>query len=177
MASTNAADILLSLSASIVMEQSYGGVDGDSASAAELVVLLSAMSGVPIKQSFAIKGSVNQRGCIQAIGGVNEKLEGFFDICMARKLTGDQGVIIPASNIKNLMLRQDVVEAVREGAFHIHAITTIDKAVTLLTGVDAGVLDEKGVCPEGSVNMLVRARLETFAQIQQEFGKSKRDHK
>ena len=115
-----ALDRPLSLSASLVFEQSYGGVDGDSASSAELYALLSALANVPIKQSLAVTGSVNQHGQVQAIGGVNEKIEGYFDLCQARDLTGDQGVLIPASNVKHLMLREDVVEAVTAGTFHVY---------------------------------------------------------
>ncbi len=124
-----AKDKPLSLSASLVFEQSYGGVEGDSASSAELYTLLSAIAKTPIRQSLAVTGSVNQRGQVQAIGGVNEKIEGFFDICQARGLTGDQGVLIPASNVKHLMLRQDVIDAVTDGDFHIYPVETIDQGI------------------------------------------------
>lgn len=154
-----AGDSLLSLSASLVFEQSYGGVDGDSASSAELYALLSAISQVPIRQSLAVTGSVNQRGQVQAIGGVNVKIEGFFDICKARGLTGEQGVLIPAANVKHLMLRHDVVKAVQENQFHIYAVETIDQGIEILTGLPAGELDEQGTYPEGSINALVKARL------------------
>jgi lon-related putative ATP-dependent protease len=173
LAATYAADLPLSLSASIVMEQSYGGVDGDSASAAELLALLSSLSRVPLKQSLAITGSVNQLGQVQAIGGVNAKIEGFFDICAARDLTGDQGVIIPSSNIKNLMLRTDVVDAVSSGQFCVHAVETIDDALALLTGLDAGTAIDSDEYPEGSVNHLVRARLKEFARTRRDFSKGK----
>ncbi len=154
----------LSLSASMVFEQSYGGVDGDSASSAELYALLSAISQVPIQQSFAVTGSVNQHGQVQAIGGVNQKIEGFFDLCQARGLTGEQGVLIPESNVKHLMLRQDVVQAVRDGQFHIYPVETIDQGIEILTGVEAGDRDEEGNYPEGTVNYLVEARLTEMAE-------------
>jgi lon-related putative ATP-dependent protease len=134
----------LSLSASLVFEQSYGGVEGDSASSAELYALLSAIAEVPIKQSMAVTGSVNQHGQVQAIGGVNEKIEGFFDVCKARGLTGEQGVLIPVSNVKHLMLRQDVVKAVDAGQFHIYPVEMVDQGIEILTGVPAGERDEEG---------------------------------
>lgn len=160
----------LALSASLVFEQSYGGVDGDSASSAELYALLSAISGVPIRQSFAVTGAVNQMGQVQAIGGVNEKIEGFFDVCNARGLTGEQGVLIPSSNVKNLMLRQDVVDAVERGEFHIYAVDHVDQGIELLTGVPAGERDEAGNYPEGSINSLVEKRLSELAKKRSEFG-------
>ncbi|MCB8928450.1 MAG: AAA family ATPase [Ardenticatenaceae bacterium] len=159
----------LSLTASLVFEQSYGGVDGDSASSAELYTLLSAMSGVPIKQSFAVTGSVNQRGQVQAIGGVNEKIEGFFDICQARGLTGEQGVLIPAANVKNLMLRHDVVEAVAEGQFNIYPVETIDEGIELLTGMSAGKMDEDGRYPPETINRRVADYLDSLAETQRSF--------
>lgn len=152
----------LSVSASLVFEQSYGMIDGDSASCAELYALLSALADIPIRQGFAVTGSVNQFGEVQPIGGVNEKIEGFFDVCAARGLTGRQGVLIPASNVKNLMLRHDVVEACRAGRFHIHAVATVDEGMEILTGVPAGAPDGDGVdggWPTGSVNRRVAARL------------------
>ena len=158
-----AVDQPLSLSATLVFEQSYAAVEGDSASSAELYALLSALSGVPIKQSLAVTGSVNQRGEIQAIGGVNEKIEGFFDLCKARGLSGAQGVIIPATNVRHLMLRQDVVDAVRASQFRIYAVETIDQGIAILTGVSAGEPDASGKFPEGSVNQKVEARLVDFA--------------
>ncbi len=139
----------LSLGASLVFEQSYGGVDGDSASSAELYALLSAIARVPITQSFAVTGSVNQSGEVQAIGGVNEKIEGFFDLCKARGLTGDQGVLIPEANVKHLMLRQDVVEAVAAGQFAVYPITTIDEGIEVLTGLPAGEPGGDGRYPDG----------------------------
>jgi len=154
----------LSLSASLVFEQSYGGVEGDSASSTELYALLSAISQVPIKQWLAVTGSVDQQGRVQAIGGVNEKIEGFFDLCKARGLTGDQGVLIPASNVKNLMVRNDVVEAVRAGQFHIYPITHVDEGIELLTGLPAGKPDKRGRYPKDTVNGAVTERLATFAR-------------
>ena len=156
-------DARLTLSASLVFEQSYGGIDGDSASSAELYALMSALSDIPIKQSLAVTGSVDQMGRVQAIGGANEKIEGFFDVCQHRGLTGEQGVLIPATNVKHLMLRQDVVEAVRNGLFHIYPIATIDQGIEVLTGVEAGTLDEKKGYPLGSVNRAVAKRLKDFA--------------
>lgn len=153
----------LSLNASLVFEQSYGGVDGDSASSTELYALLSAISGVPIRQGLAVTGSVNQLGEVQAIGGVNEKIEGFFDLCQARGLTGEQGVLIPAANVKHLMLRQDVVEAVAQGRFAIYPVTTIDEGIELLTGMAAGEADAQGNYPPESVNGKVAARLAALA--------------
>ena len=155
----------LSLSASIVFEQSYGGVDGDSASSTEYYCLLSAISGLPIKQNIAVTGSINQFGDIQPIGGVNEKIEGFFDVCAHRGLTGDQGVIVPRTNVGNLMLREDVLAAVREGKFHIYAIDTVDDGIEILTGIKAGKPDSKGNFPKGSVNYLVKQSLERYYQL------------
>lgn len=153
-----------SLTASLVFEQTYGGVDGDSASAAELFTLLSALSSVAIKQSIAVTGSVNQLGEVQAIGGVNEKIEGFFDVCKERGLTAEQGVIIPSSNVKHLMLKKEVTEAVAGGKFHIYAIGTIDEGIEILTGGIAGQRDQKGGYPHGSINYLVEERLAKMAQ-------------
>lgn len=153
----------LAVQANLVFEQSYGGVDGDSASSTELYVLLSALSDIPIKQSLAVTGSVDQHGRVQAIGGVNEKIEGFFDICAARGLTGDQGVLIPAANVKHLMLREDVVTACRDGQFGIYPIETIDQGLEVLTGRPAGERDAKGEYPIGSVNRAVEVRLKSYA--------------
>ena len=155
----------LALSASLAFEQSYGKIDGDSASLAELCALLSNLANIPIHQSLAITGSVNQLGQAQAIGGVNEKIEGFFDICSARGLTGEQGVLIPVSNLKHLMLRQDVIDAVEKGIFTIYAVENVDQALTLLTGVPAGAIDEKGAYPEGTINYWVVERLAELAKI------------
>ena len=165
----------LALSASLVFEQSYGGVDGDSASSTELYALLSALSGLPIRQSLAVTGSVNQRGRVQAIGGVNEKIEGFFDICTARGLTGRQGVLIPSANVKHLMLRRDVVEAAARGDFHVYPVETIDQGIELLTGVAAGVADDQGNFPPDTVNGRAQATLLEFARNAREFAAGGRD--
>ncbi len=158
-------------SASLVFEQSYGMIDGDSASLAELCVLLSNLADVPIRQSLAITGSVNQLGHAQAIGAVNEKIEGFFDICKARGLSGEQGVLIPAANIKHLMLRHDVVAAAAAGKFHIYAVENVDQAISLLTGLPAGEADAKGAYPEGSVNRKVAMRLDELTRIRKSFAR------
>jgi predicted ATP-dependent protease len=154
----------LSMAARLVFEQSYEGVEGDSASSAELYALLSALSGLPLKQSIAVTGSVNQHGRVQAIGGVNEKIEGFFDVCRARGLDGTQGVLIPASNVAHLMLREDVVEAVAAKRFHVWSAETIDEGMTLLTGIPAGDRQEDGSFPERSINGRVDAALARFAE-------------
>jgi lon-related putative ATP-dependent protease len=159
----------LSLSASLVFEQSYGEVDGDSASSAEFYVLLSAIAGIPIKQSFAVTGSINQHGEVQAIGGVNEKIEGFFDICKARGLSGDQGVLIPSSNVENLMLRQDVIDAVKADQFSIFSVQNINQGIEILTGVPAGEPDDEGHYPPDTVNGRVMARLQELAEKALEF--------
>ena len=165
----------LSLAASLVFEQSYSGVDGDSASSAELYALLSALADAPIKQSLAVTGSVNQHGRIQAIGGVNEKIEGFFDVCKVRGLTGDQGVLIPESNVKHLMLRRDVVEAVAAGRFHVYPVATVDEGIEILTGVPAGARDADGAFPEGSINRRVEARLAALAEARRAFAAAAKD--
>ena len=162
-------NVPLSLSASLVFEQSYGPVEGDSASLAELCALLSDLASLPVKQSFAVTGSVNQFGDVQAIGAVNEKIEGFFDICNARGLTGDQGVLIPEANVKHLMLRADVVEACARGKFAIHAVKTVDEATELLTGMPAGEANEEGMVPVGTVNFLVAAQLADLSAARQAF--------
>lgn len=164
-----AQDHPMSLAATLVFEQSYGGVDGDSASSTELYALLSALADVPIKQSFAVTGSVNQYGEIQAIGGVNEKIEGFFEICEHRGLTGDQGILIPPANVRSLMLRQKVVDAAKAGKFHIHAVDTIDHGIELLTGLSAGARDADGRFPEGSINDKVEKRLRAYAEARQRY--------
>ncbi len=167
----------LSLSASLVFEQSYGRVDGDSASVAELSALLSALSNIPIKQSLAVTGSVDQRGRVQPIGGVNDKIEGFFDVCRARGLTGEQGVVIPGTNVKHLMLRSDVVAAVEAGMFHIYAVDTVDQAVSILTGVPAGEANEQGEYPAGTVNHQVAARLEELFEIRRQLAFQNKEDK
>ena len=162
----------LSLSASLVFEQSYGGVEGDSASLAELCALLSALADAPIKQSLAVTGSVNQHGDVQPIGGVNEKIEGFFDACKAKGLTGDQGVLMPAANVEHLMVRQDVVEAAERGEFSVYPVANVDEAIELLTGLPAGRRDEQGVFPEGSINQRVESRLIELAERGRDFAES-----
>jgi lon-related putative ATP-dependent protease len=159
----------LSLSASLVFEQSYGGIEGDSASSAELYALLSSIADIPIRQSLAVTGSVNQHGRVQPIGGVNEKIEGFFDTCRGKGLTGNQGVLIPESNVQHLMLRRDVIEAVEQGKFHIYPVRTIDQGLEILTGMSAGELDSEGRYPEDSVNGKVHRRLEAMAQTRKKF--------
>ncbi|MDH4161549.1 MAG: AAA family ATPase [Nitrospirota bacterium] len=161
---TYARDRQLSLSASIAFEQSYGDIEGDSASIAELVALLSAVTGVPARQDFAITGSINQKGEVQPIGGVNEKIEGFFAVCKARGLTGDQGVVIPRKNVMHLMLKKEVVQAVKEGKFRIYAVSTADEALFLMTGVVAGERKTDGTWPEGTLNYLVDKRLKEIAK-------------
>lgn len=159
----------LSLNASLVFEQSYSTVEGDSASLAELCALLSALSGLLINQGLAVTGSVNQYGQVQAIGAVNEKIEGYFDVCNARGLTGRQGVLIPAANVRHLMLRRDVVEAARAGRFHIYAVEDVDQAMELLTGFPAGEPDAEGRVPQGSVNYLVAAQLVQLSMMRQAY--------
>jgi predicted ATP-dependent protease len=152
----------LTLAASICFEQSYEGVEGDSASSTELYALLSSLADLPLRQGLAVTGSVNQHGEIQPIGGVNQKIEGFFEICRMKGLTGDQGVLIPHQNVKHLMLKPAAIEAVRAGKFHIWPIRNIDEGIELLTGVPAGQLQENGIYPEGTVHYLVARKLEEF---------------
>lgn len=163
-----AQDMPLSLTASLCFEQLYNGVDGDSASSTELYAILSSLSGIPINQSIAVTGSVNQKGEIQPIGGVNEKIEGFFKICKTRGLKGLHGVMIPKLNEKNLNLSDEVVEAVKQGLFHIYAISTIEQGIEILTGVPAGKRDESGRFTSGSVNSLAYAKLKKYAKISKE---------
>ncbi len=163
----------LSLSARLVFEQSYSEVDGDSASSAELYGLLSSLADAPIKQSLAVTGSVNQKGEVQAIGGVNQKIEGFFDICTSKGLTGQQGVLIPSSNVQNLMLREDVVEAIKEGKFSVYSVESVDEGIEILTGVPAGKRLDGGKFEEGSINDRAQKRLEQLARVMREFGKEK----
>jgi predicted ATP-dependent protease len=170
LATRYAQDFPLSLSASLVFEQSYGMVDGDSASVAEYCALLSVLSGVPIAQGLAVSGSLNQHGQAQPIGGVNEKIEGFFDVCRAIGLTGSQGVLIPASNARHLMLRLDVVDAVSAGQFSVVTYDDVDGAAAMLMGIDAGSKDSEGRYPQGSLNFLVERRLREFAERQRSFG-------
>lgn len=163
-----AQDMPLSLTASICFEQLYSGVDGDSASSTELYAILSSLSGIPINQSFAVTGSVNQKGEIQPIGGVNDKIEGFYQVCKMRGLDGTHSVIIPKQNIKNLNVSQEVVDAVKNGNFHIYAISTIEEGIELLTGVPAGNKDENGNFPAGTINYLVYNKLKKYAEISKE---------
>jgi len=159
-----AQDKPLALTASIVFEQLYSGVDGDSASSTELYAILSSLSGIPIQQNLAVTGSVNQRGDIQPIGGVNEKIEGFYKICRLKGLTGTQGVMIPQQNVKNLMLSNEVIEAVKANMFHIYAVKSIDEGIEVLTGIPAGVPDSDGKYPNDTVHFLVNKRLEELAK-------------
>ncbi|MCH8014381.1 MAG: AAA family ATPase, partial [Candidatus Dadabacteria bacterium] len=167
----------LSLSASIGFEQSYEIIDGDSASTAELVVLLSSLSGIPIKQSFAITGSVNQKGQIQPIGGVNEKVEGFFEVCKAKGITGEQGVIIPYQNVKNLMLKKEVVQAIKDKKFHIYPAESVNQVIELLTGKEAGSRGSTGKFKTGTVNYLVDKKLREFAEDYRKFGRQNTNNK
>lgn len=171
-----ARDFPLALTASLVFEQSYGEVEGDSASSAELYALLSVLAELPINQGLAVTGSVNQFGQVQAIGGVNEKIEGFFDVCSQQGLTGEQGVLIPASNVQDLMLREDIVEAVSQHKFHIYPIQHIDEGIALLTATDAGVENDDGLYPDDTVNGLVHQCLLRFALLRHEFGDGKKDN-
>ena len=167
----------LSLSASLCFEQSYEGVEGDSASSTELYALLSSLSGVPIKQNIAVTGSVNQKGEIQPIGGVNHKIEGFFRVCRAKGLNGEQGVLIPTGNLENLMLHEEVVEAVRQGKFHVYAAKSIDEGIEILTGTPAGERQADGSYPEGTINYLVDKRLRDIAEGLKKFAEPKETEK
>jgi predicted ATP-dependent protease len=159
----------LSLSARLVFEQSYGMVEGDSASSTELYALLSTLSSTPIKQGFAVTGSVNQKGRVQAIGGVNEKIEGFFEVCKTKGLTGHQGVLIPKSNAQNLMLKEEVVDAIKVGKFHIYPVETVDQGIEILTGVKAGSRLTNGDFEKESLNWKVDRRLHAMAEKLKEF--------
>jgi predicted ATP-dependent protease len=161
----------LSMSASIGFEQTYSEVDGDSASSTELYTLLSALSGLPIKQGIAVTGSVDQAGDVQAIGGATYKIEGFYQVCKAKGLTGEQGVMIPRDNIRNLVLNDELVEAVSAGNFHIYAVSTIDEGLEVLTGAPAGERGEDDEYPEGTVHQLVEFRLEEMAKAAKEAGR------
>lgn len=165
-----AQEMPLGLSASLTFEQLYNEVDGDSASSAELYCILSALAGLPLRQDLAVTGSINQKGEVQAVGGVQYKIEGFYDICKVKGLTGDQGVIIPATNLRHLMLREDVVEAVRAGQFHVYVVHTVDEGVELLTGVPAGQAKDDGEYPAGTVNWLVSQQLQAYAELLRDFG-------
>jgi len=172
-----AQDKPLSLAASICFEQSYSGVEGDSASSTELYGLLSSLAALPVRQGIAVTGSVNQRGQIQPIGGVNEKVEGFYAVCKAKGLNGGQGVIIPAQNVKNLMLKEEVVDAVRDGKFHLWAVGSIDEGIEVLTGVPAGERQSDGSWPEGTVNFRVDRRLREMAEALRKFVAGKNEEK
>jgi lon-related putative ATP-dependent protease len=169
LASKFAQDKPLSLNAKLVFEQSYGGVDGDSASSTELYAILSALSGLPIKQGIAVTGSVNQKGEVQAIGGVNEKLEGFFEVCKARGFAGENGAMIPASNVQNLMLKEEVLEAAEQGKFNIYPVNTIDEGIEVLTGVPGGARKADGSFKKDTVNYLVDKRLREMAETGRAF--------
>jgi predicted ATP-dependent protease len=164
-----AQDKPLSLAASICFEQSYSGIDGDSASSTEIYALLSALSGLPIRQDIAVTGSVSQQGDIQPIGGVNQKIEGFYDVCRVKGLTGGQGVIIPAENVEDLMLRDDVIDAVAAGKFHVLPIATVEEGIEILTGEKAGRRDSGGVYESDSVYGRVDRRLHEMATTLKEF--------
>lgn len=167
-----AQDKPLSLSASICFEQSYSGVEGDSASSTELYAIMSSLSGLPIRQDIAVTGSVNQKGEIQPIGGVNQKIEGFFDICKAKGLTGNQGVMIPSLNVRNLMLREEVVDAVSAGTFHLYEVKTVDQGIEILTGVPAGERQPDGTFPDGTVNCLIDRHLREYAERLRKYSSS-----
>jgi predicted ATP-dependent protease len=172
---TYAQDMPLALSATLTFEQAYEGVEGDSASSAELYALLSSLAGIPLKQQYAVTGSVNQLGQVQPIGGANEKIEGFFDTCKGKGFTGEQGVLIPESNVRNLMLRQDVIDAVRDGKFSIYSVASIDQGIEILTGVPAGELQADGSYPEGTVYRAVQNRLHNLAQVAKKYGPQSED--
>ena len=164
MGRTFAQNYPLNLSISITFEQSYGGIDGDSASSTELYAIISSLSGIPIKQEIAVTGSVNQKGQIQAIGGVNQKIEGFFEVCKTNDLTGKQGVVIPKANVKNLMLRKEVIDAVKKRKFHVYQVSTVEEGIEILTGVPAGKPDKHGNYPEGTVYGAVQQKLAHYVK-------------
>jgi len=170
-----AQQVPMQFSASICFEQAYEGIEGDSASSTELYALLSSLSGLPLKQGIAVTGSVNQQGQIQPIGGANQKIEGFFEVCKIQGLDGAQGVIIPQRNVRNLMLRDEVIQAVEEGEFHIWPVETVDEGIAVLTGVEAGEVQEDGTYPEGTVSDLVVKGLHRLAETLREFGKGKEE--
>jgi len=170
-----AQDKPLSVSASISFEQGYEPVEGDSASLAELCAILSSLADAPIRQELAMTGSVNQKGDVQPIGGVNQKVEGFHDVCRATGFTGSQGVIIPGRNRKHLMLREDVVESARQGRFHIYTVDSVDEAMELLTGLEAGERQSDGAYPEGTINARIDRRLWELSEAARRFS-SRGDH-
>ncbi|MCK4846348.1 MAG: ATP-dependent protease, partial [Deltaproteobacteria bacterium] len=167
----------ISVSASICFEQLYDEIEGDSATCAEVYALMSSLSGQPIKQSIAVTGSMNQHGEVQPIGGVNEKIEGFFDVCVAKGLTGTQGVIIPKRNLRNLMLKKSVRDAVAEGKFFVYPIEMVDEGMEILTGKTPGERGAKGEFPKGTINRLVADKLHELATGLKAFGKPKVKHK
>jgi ATP-dependent Lon protease len=160
----------LTLSASICFEQSYSGIEGDSASSTEVYALLSSLSDLPLRQDIAVTGSINQKGEIQPIGGVNQKIEGFYDVCKSKGFTGTQGVMIPDLNISDLMLRKDIVKSIKEGKFHLYPIKTIDQGIEILTGVKAGKRKDDGTFEKDTVNYLVDKKLAEFAKKLKKFG-------
>jgi ATP-dependent Lon protease len=163
----------IAMSASLCFEQSYGGVDGDSASSTELYAILSSIGKIPLRQDVAVTGSINQKGEIQPIGGVNEKIEGFFRVCKARGLKGSEGVIIPEQNAADLMLDEEVVHAVAAKKFHIYPVRTVDEGISILTGLPAGRPSKKGVYPKGSVNRIVVDSLGAMLDQWKDYGKDK----
>ena len=176
LAARYAPDTPLSLQGSVVFEQSYGGVEGDSASVAEFCALVSSLSRAAIRQNLAVTGSVNQHGRVQVVGGINEKIEGFFDVCKARGLDGSHGVVIPADNVKHLMLREEVLDAVKEGTFSIYGVADVDDAISVLTGIDAGTRGSDGHFPEGSVNRSVEEQLVAYAEARKRFSDHEESH-
>ncbi len=154
----------MSLSISITFEQSYGGIDGDSASSTELYAIISSLADIPIHQGIAVTGSVNQKGKIQAIGGVNQKIEGFFEVCKEKGFTGKQGVLIPKANIKNLMLKKDVIDAVKQKQFHIYQVSTVEEGIEILTDIPAGTPDDAGNYPEDTVYYKVQEKLKKYLE-------------
>jgi len=158
-----------SLTARLVFEQNYSGVDGDSASSTELYAILSALAGVAIRQNIAVTGSLNQKGDVQAIGGVNDKIEGFYEICKMRGLTGDQGVMIPSSNVENLTLREEIIDAMNQGLFHIYPVGHVGDGIEILTGIKFGESISPGEYEENSINWLVQKRLNEFAESVREY--------
>jgi predicted ATP-dependent protease len=171
-----AQDKPLNLTARLVFEQNYEGVDGDSASSTELYAILSALSEVPIKQYFAVTGSVNQKGEVQAIGGVNYKIEGFYEICKSKGLNGKQGVLIPRSNVQNLMLKEEIVEAVRAGKFRIYSVENIKEGIEILTGVKAGDKGPDGKYSENTIFGKVDKRLKEMTERMEEFSENKKNN-
>jgi lon-related putative ATP-dependent protease len=159
----------LSLTARLTFEQSYSGIEGDSASSTETYAMMSALSGAPVKQNLAVTGSVNQKGEVQAIGGVNEKIEGYYELCKYRGLDGSHGVVIPESNVKNLMLKEEVVDAIKDGKFSVYPVKTIDEGIEVLTGVPAGKMKKDGSWPEDTVNSLAQKKLDELAKIAKEY--------